>query len=1116
MVIEEPYENKLIMQYEMGKEKEQTNEKQVKYPQIVSTAPCNDDWFEGQSHKRIASRIADIILDDSQHGIIGIDGGWGSGKSNLVGMTQKEIKERIADNKDSKYEFVTFDAWAHHTDYLRRSLLEEFVNELTVEKNLLSSKWNDSLDMVLARVKEVDMKQTVKLNEFVIGSGLLAILTPIISLFFDKPAFYYVMGAVFVLVIVGIFYSIISGVTKQGQKVNYANILADIKNLYVDAANILTRQNYSEVNNKNKQTKTREIITEKEPTARQFRGWMSQIDQELKSKNIHVVFVIDNMDRLPIAKVKETWATIHAFFAECKYGYIHTVIPFDRSHIINAFKEENIREVEPPKERTDEKPEHQTEVKSYGNDFINKTFYVVYRVSPPILSDWRDYFERIWKMAFGDELYKEHDELLLVFEKLSPDFTPRSIIAFINECVTLYSVMEEVIPSEYLGIYILGKERINKAPDKQLLTPDFLGSLKEKYANDEELPLYLSAIHYQIRKDKALDVVYLPKVKKALDEGNGAFIDEMGNDRVLNSLLSDAIPEAGNIENAIDFMEAISKKEKASTNYRLDFLWRTLFERIKSVGYKSPNYNRRHAIVLEHCRNKKGVISYFVGQYLEMGEGWVVADHVSGINRFRELAKQETDEYLEKHKTRAKEEVIEELLKLVKVDYDKYGLRMEATEFDKYLTQKNIGQFAEVDFLPYVFSEQCVLDKTWSHLVTLAKGSRDVEEHTILLKRMKEINKGKRLKDTLSENGAYSDQRIILLFANSRVEMSIYYDLLAMRIARGKNFSLNPSPTQDPYKTVWSKDEESLTKNVAGVLLDYTDYGSFMTSIKDFEQKQLVGAIARELTRNETSREKVIASKDQMLMFFDKIIEASALEPKELLEQIQQCDGVVEYKDFERWPISLFSACSGLDINLAKDINQHASAFLREVSTDKWGEQLIKPGFELNLWDVYKHPLLNLKDAAVNVLMKYAEDGELKPDKQRMKNVLEKYGNAKYKLKESFGEVHDVIVKNPNKEKVAYFTSWFFKYGIVSDENGVAVLYKTVYLDDSMVLEELVNVREKLNGIRLPDDFVEKMAQMAIGNRKGDEVFVAMCRNNVQIKAEMEEQLHPAGEDEKK
>ena len=104
----------------MGKEKEQA-EKQVNYPQIVSTAPCNDDWFEGQSHKRIASKIADIILDDSQHGIIGIDGGWGSGKSNLVGLTHKAINEKIKDDKKKKYVFVNFDVWAHHTDYMDSS-----------------------------------------------------------------------------------------------------------------------------------------------------------------------------------------------------------------------------------------------------------------------------------------------------------------------------------------------------------------------------------------------------------------------------------------------------------------------------------------------------------------------------------------------------------------------------------------------------------------------------------------------------------------------------------------------------------------------------------------------------------------------------------------------------------------------------------------------------------------------------------------------------------------------------------------------------------------------------------------------------------------------------------
>ena len=65
---------------------------------------------------------------------------------------------------------------------------------------------------------------------------------------------------------------------------------------------------------------------------------------------------------------------------------------------------------------------------------------------------------------------------------------------------------------------------------------------------------------------------------------------------------------------------------------------------------------------------------------------------------------------------------------------------------------------------------------------------------------------------------------------------------------------------------------------------------------------------------------------------------------------------------------------------------------------------------------------------------------------------------------------------------------------------------------DPTVLNELVQVRGKLNGMKLPEDFVEKMAQMAIGNRKTDEPFVAMCRNNGQINAEMEKLLHPEEE----
>ena len=146
-------------------------ETEEKYPQIVSTAPCNDDWFEGQSHRRIANKIADVILDDNQYGIIGIDGGWGSGKSNLVGLTEDAVNKRITEeyeskskNEKRKYVFVTFDAWAHHTDYLRRSLLEEFIKSL-IDQNVLDESWFENIDKLLAKVREIDTKKIVKLNE---------------------------------------------------------------------------------------------------------------------------------------------------------------------------------------------------------------------------------------------------------------------------------------------------------------------------------------------------------------------------------------------------------------------------------------------------------------------------------------------------------------------------------------------------------------------------------------------------------------------------------------------------------------------------------------------------------------------------------------------------------------------------------------------------------------------------------------------------------------------------------------------------------------------------------------------------------------------------------------
>lgn len=108
---------------------------------ILSKAPCNSDLFEGQAHMKLAEVIANEIETDKKCTILGIDGGWGAGKSNLVGMIEKYLTNETAHPElKGKYYFFTYDAWGHQNDLPRRSILEELTSFLTVDNDVLNDK----------------------------------------------------------------------------------------------------------------------------------------------------------------------------------------------------------------------------------------------------------------------------------------------------------------------------------------------------------------------------------------------------------------------------------------------------------------------------------------------------------------------------------------------------------------------------------------------------------------------------------------------------------------------------------------------------------------------------------------------------------------------------------------------------------------------------------------------------------------------------------------------------------------------------------------------------------------------------------------------------------------
>lgn len=59
-----------------------------------SENPSERDAFKGESHDRVAQAIHDYISSRKNHRVIGLDGEFGSGKSSILQMLEKKIKDK--------------------------------------------------------------------------------------------------------------------------------------------------------------------------------------------------------------------------------------------------------------------------------------------------------------------------------------------------------------------------------------------------------------------------------------------------------------------------------------------------------------------------------------------------------------------------------------------------------------------------------------------------------------------------------------------------------------------------------------------------------------------------------------------------------------------------------------------------------------------------------------------------------------------------------------------------------------------------------------------------------------------------------------------------------------
>ena len=979
----------------------------TEHPSYLRTTPVGEDLFIGKSHEAISKRIAQQIKNGNHCQMIGIDGGWGSGKSNLVKLISNELNAGISDKKKQMFPFITYDAWGHSSDLQRRTILEEITKSLITDYECLDNSWQLKLNELLSKKKSTHNKKVPRLSTTIKVGMLLVALTPLINWLVSLVPDKCVLGKILTSMIpyiVGIVYVVYK---KHCDDKKYGITGTASFSSYFEELFLVYKGKISEES-------TYEVISEKEPSSSQFKEWMHQLDGSIRDSK-KVILVFDNMDRLPIAKVQEFWAAIHSFFAEESFDNLVIIVPFDCSHIINAFKSED---------NTDNSH-------CYGNDFINKTFSVVHRVAPPIMSDWKAFFYQKWKDAFGKEASPDK-EVTQIYDAMTPEITPRNIIAFINELITLKFNSDLSIPDRYLALYIFGKDEISAKPSIELLSPSFLGNLSCLYSNDTDMPKFMSAIHYQLPVEKSMDIVFTRQMKTALDNNEVETINQLAKDNsTFKSIAEIAILDVTNIENATIALEKadLSNIEKGV----LDYIWQCLYHRIHSLKADFTRYKPFHSILLSHISQtgRKNYISMLIKQYQSIKEdSFDCQTYIQGIDALRKVDSFHLDCVLE-CLWQISPALFVKLTQITKDSYNDYGYYCPEEDLDEYLSDLSISDWKSI-FINKTLADEYKLNRFEKKLLENLKSSgNNVDDVRVCI--------------GMSKCGSYQ--------------------------YRGYS----------PYSIMLSSPSDQDIISISNTIKWYINYGDLLVSYSSYDSK-LTNSVVRHLTNSYNAHSR--ASITNCLKNYTSIKAHYSLEAKALLTKLAGWS--TNYKGEDVFSPELIKDCLNVKNDLSVAVLNALNSTLQSKSQEVWCDDL-KNSHTLADYYVMYHPEINqnLFDAIKEQINSCVTNNTAIANQDIVGKLLSICNVQGCDVKNFFIDTLNKFNTNQStKGKVIALAPWIFQYVGNDLETYQDYLFKflvTEVLEDDAIIS-ILNKNRQMLSFKKPDDFKRKIKQLAEAN----------------------------------
>ncbi len=987
------------------------------YPKYIDNRPIGEDQFEGKSHERIANSISDHIRNKNELRILGIEGEWGSGKSNIIEL----IKQRLV---NTHYLYL-YDCWGHQEDSHRRAFLEELTEELVLKEklnneteyqdiqgNITKITWAKKIKYLLARKRETDHKTIPKISIGIIVIGLVIILSPLFTLIsetiFDENAIWWkkLILPLSPIILAIITYFLSSWKSKK----------------LIDLSELFFLYKGTELENT-----TYEIFSDTEPSVKEFKQWIQSISNDLETG---LVIVFDNMDRLPPEKVKGLWSSIHTFFAEHKYEKIHIIIPFDREHLGQAFD--------------DQEPK--------TNEFINKTFSITYRVSPPVLTDWKDFFTQKFEDAFGD---KEEDfpTVLSVFDRLKPKFTPRDIIVFINELVTYNSIWKEDIPLRYIAVFVLKKEFILDDPQKIILANDFLDTAKNLFVDDDELQNFVSALAYNVPLDKASQVILVRDLELILRGTSNFSINDLTTHKHFIEILEAVIFTTDIIlDTTIPILADlnIQKIQGKGIKNRVTKIWDELTAKQCSIDLKNLIFgdNYKSLLINASTGSKKKLVSYLIIGYrnVEKLTGKDFYNCNSELEAFiaEQSLKINLDDYLENQ--RVTPEVFLDYYNTAKSNYKKYKLTANPTEFDSFLSGKISDDLeSDPEFTDFSFlRKDYPLDSTKNEIESqITANSITIGNFSKILSIYKSISAEKPLDKKISIDNLYT------LLQNSDQENENYYDIIAIRLSYAIEYyqQIKPKGWVDNTSSILQSTDEEIVKKIASEIEFYTTYGSLLVSTTTWDQP-LLNAVCKELTINNVGVSRL--SLLTVLPVFEDLINTIDIEDDVLLKRLndwnsQVDDNITVVNLKEVIPeYTFYNYTTSISLKITEKINKIVREFINSIEEEEaikeWSDEdsyfynslkiMMESGkiksMPRNIFNSIKQLLKNISESRLAI-----------PENDTMWSFFMEQ-SKKNEIAPTIRSIRDYFINNDNitPNIFLFFKNFLEKYGKMNENPG--------------------------------------------------------------------------------